>query len=390
LPEIDKQAERETMLLDDACWEQLVELTNGEVALCFQCGVCTATCPWGAVKEQPLTVRRLIRQAQLGLQRENGNLWLCTTCAQCEALCPRGVNIIQVIRALRTVAWQHRNTQEGLPSMLWSMFWNDNPWDQPPSQRNAWSKGLGIPRFDPKQHEILFYIGCTSSYDNRAQQIAVALTRVLQRAGVNFGTLGEEEPCCGEAALSVGHEEYFKELAWQTAEVFRRRGVSKLITVSPHCYEVFTNHYPKNSHIFTTQHYSQYLASLLDDGRLEFTQAIDQQVTFQDPCYLGRIGGEYAAPRKVLSAIPGVQLLEMELSADESLCCGGGGGRMWLETPLGERFSDLRIKHAEKTGAELLATACPFCVTCLEDSLKSQPSIRMQVLDVVEIAARAL
>ena len=244
MPEIDRRAEEAALLLDDELWEQMVELTDGEIALCFQCGVCTATCPWGAVKQEPLTVRSLIRQAQLGLQRENGNLWLCTTCAQCEALCPRGVNIIQVIRSLRTIAWQRRQAQEGLPSMLWSMFWNDNPWEQPPSQRNAWSKDLDIPEFDPQLHEVLLYIGCTSSYDNRAQQIAVALTHVLQRAGVKFGTLGEEEPCCGEAALSVGHSEYFKELASQSLEVFRRRGVSKLITISPHCYEAFTNRYP--------------------------------------------------------------------------------------------------------------------------------------------------
>jgi len=390
LPEIEGTAQEEVLLIDDELWEKLIDLTDGAAALCYQCGVCTATCPWGAVKKEPLTVRTLIRQAQLGLQRDNGNLWLCTTCAQCEALCPRGVDIPQVIRSLRNLAWDRRDTEEGLPSLLWSLFWNNNPWDQPPSQRAVWAKDLNIPEFDSQLHEVLLYIGCTSSYDQRAQKIARALTQVLNSAGVQFGTLGEEEPCCGEAALSVGHKGYFDELAAQTGHIFQERGVTKIVTISPHCYDVFQNHYPDISQDFKPLHYTQYLARLLDEGRLTFNQPLEQPVTYQDPCYLGRINGEYAAPRQILSAIPGVQLLEMEYSAEEGLCCGGGGGRMWLETPPGERFSDLRIEQAEQSGANLLATACPFCVTCLEDSIKSQPLNHMQVLDIAEIAAQAL
>ena len=378
------------VLIDDNLWGELIELTDGEAALCFQCGVCTASCPWGAVRQKPLTVRTLIRQAQLGLRGENGDLWLCTTCAQCEVLCPRGVDITCVMRALRTIAWQRRETQEGLPSLLWSIFWNNNPWEQPPSQRASWSSDLQIPTFDPELHEVLLYIGCTSSYDQRAQKIAVALTRVLESAGVRFGILGEEEPCCGEAALSVGHVEYFDEVAAETTQVFVRHGVQDLVTVSPHCYDVFKNHYPELSSNLTAQHYTQYLASLLDEGRLQFNTGIDLPVTYQDPCYLGRIAGEYSAPRKILASIPKIELREMEMSAEEGLCCGGGGGRMWLEPPVGERFSDLRIGQALDTGSELLATACPFCVTCLDDSLKSQPASRMEVLDIAEIAARAL
>jgi Fe-S oxidoreductase len=300
------------------------------------------------------------------------------------------VNIIQVMRALRTVAWGQRDTHEGLPSLLWSMFWNNNPWEQPPSQRAAWSRNMDIPEFDPQLHEVLLYIGCTSSYDQRAQKIAIALTRVLTSAGVQFGILGEGEPCCGEAALSVGHTAYFDELSAQTAELFKQRGVREIVTISPHCYDVFNNHYPEISPEFKALHYTQYIVKLLDEGSLQFSGSLDHPVTYQDPCYLGRIAGEYAAPREILKSIPGIELREMDLYAEEGLCCGGGGGRMWLETPIGERFSDLRIEQAAKTGADLLATACPFCVTCLEDSLKSQPANQMQVLDIAEIAALAL
>ncbi|MCJ7535120.1 MAG: (Fe-S)-binding protein [Anaerolineales bacterium] len=390
MPEIEGTAQEEVLLINDELWEELIDLTDGAAALCYQCGVCTATCPWGVVKQEHLTVRTLIRQAQLGLQGESGNLWLCTTCAQCEALCPRGVNITGVIRGLRTIAWDQRNTAEGLPSLLWSIFWNNNPWSQPPSQRALWAKHLNIPDFDPQEHEVLLYIGCTSSYDQRAQKIAAAITRLLNCAGVKFGYLGDEEPCCGEAALSVGHKGYFDELAAQTAHIFQERGVAKIVTISPHCFDVFQNHYPEFSEDFKPLHYTQFLANLLDSGHLQFEQPVSQLVTFHDPCYLGRINGEYSAPRQILESIPGVDLLEMEYSAENGLCCGGGGGRMWLETPPGERFSDVRIEQAQQTGANLLATACPFCVTCLEDSIKSQPENHMQVLDIAEIAAQAV
>jgi Fe-S oxidoreductase len=380
----------EVPIIDDQLWEQLVELTNGAVALCYQCGVCTATCPWGLVRQQPLSVRTLMRQAQLGLQSENGSLWLCTTCAQCEAYCPRGVNIADVFRSLRTVAWEKRHPEKGLPTLLWSIFWNNNPWSQPPTQRARWASKLNIPIFNPDEHEVLLYVGCTCSYDQRAQKIAAALVHVLRAAGVEFGFLGEEEPCCGEAALSVGHKDYFAEVAAHTMQVFLARGVTQLVTISPHCYDVFRNHYPLEVDEFQPHHYTQYLSYLMAEGRLALAQPVDLRVTFQDPCYLGRINGEFQAPRQILQSIPGIQLVEMEHNAEDSLCCGGGGGRMWLETPPGERFSDLRVEQAVRTEAEMLVTACPFCITCLEDSLKAQKRTPIEVRDIAEIAVMAV
>ena len=390
MADIEQAIDEEVLLIDDELWEQLIELTDGTAALCFQCGVCTATCPWGLVRKKPLSVRTLMRQAQLGLSQDNTSLWLCTTCAQCEAYCPRGVNIADVFRSLRTVAWENRNPEKGLPSLLWSIFWNDNPWSQPPTQRALWANKLGIPIFNSQEHEVMLYIGCTSSYDQRAQKIASALVHILGGAGVEFGFLGEEEPCCGEAVLSVGHKHYFEEVAANTVKIFRERGVTQLVTISPHCYDVFRNHYPSLLDDFQPLHYTQYLVNLITEGRLQFEQSLDLQVTFQDPCYLGRINEAYQAPREILKSIPGVELIEMENSAEDALCCGGGGGRMWLETPLGERFSDLRVEQAIQTGADILATACPFCVTCLEDSLKVRKNESFEVLDIAEIAVRGL
>lgn len=377
-------------VIDDALWEHLIDLTGGAAALCYQCGTCTVTCPWGLVRQEPLAVRILMRQAQIGLQDENTGLWLCTTCAQCEAQCPRGVRISDVFRGLRTIAWEQRQVEKGLPSLLWSVFWNENPWAQPPSQRAAWTKGLTLPAFDPNQHEILLYVGCTSSYDRRAQKIARALVQVLNAAGVAYGYLGNEEPCCGESVLSLGHQPYFQEIAANTAGRFHERGVSRLVAISPHCYDVFKRHYPQVSGDFQPLHYTQYLAQLIDEGRLKFKGSLPRRITFQDPCYLGRHNGEYEAPRRVLSAIPAIELVEMPNARADSLCCGGGGGRMWLETAPGERFSDLRVQEAADTGAEILATACPFCIVCLEDSAKAMQLGDLRTMDVAEIAAIAL
>jgi Fe-S oxidoreductase len=286
--------------------------------------------------------------------------------------------------------------------MLWSIYWNDNPWSQPPSERFAWAGNTNVPVYDPSKHEFLLYIGCTSSFDNRLQKIAQALARALTAAGVRFGCLGAAEPCCGEPVKSVGHAPYFHETARTTARVFKDAGVEKVITLSPHCYDVFKNHYNKvlEEEQFEVFHYTQILADLLEGGKVEFSsgwiaRALENHyswvtpeeilVTFQDPCYLGRKNDEYRAPRTLLSGIPGIKFNEMENHMQDGLCCGGGGGRMWLETPPGERFSDIRVMQALETGASILATACPFCLVCLEDSMRALGKENMFVLDVAEL-----
>jgi Fe-S oxidoreductase len=377
-------------LIDDVLWERLITITGGAASPCYQCGSCTAICPWGLVQDAPISIRKVIRQAQLGIFPQSADLWLCTTCAQCETYCPRGVDIAAVIRGVRQIAWERRQTPEGLPSLLWSVYWNNNPWTQPPSHRAQWASDLKLEPFDSATHEILLYIGCTSSYDPRAGQIARALVKVLRAAGIKFGYLGEAEPCCGEAVLSVGHQPYFQDIIQHTLGVFREHSVEKLVTISPHCYDVFQNHYPRETNGIQPLHYTQFLADIVANRRLDLVDRNPLQITFQDPCYLARHNLETAAPRSVLNAIPGLKLNEMENSGEETLCCGGGGGRMWLETAAGERFADLRIQEAIETGAEILVTACPFCVACLEDSIKSQRIEGLNVLDVAEILAQAI
>lgn len=357
---------------------------------CYQCGVCTATCPWGLVRKEPLMVRQIVRRAQLGQLATGPEVWLCTTCQACQARCPRGVDITGVTLASRHAAWRAQNVPHGLNNLMWDVYWDGNPWGRPPSQRMDWAKGLDLPTFDGAQHEVLFYVGCTSSYDRRAQKVARALVKVLRAAGVAFGVLGEREPCCGEAARTLGQRAYAEKIADDNARLFEEVAARQVVSTSPHCFDQFVNHYPNVSGELRSIHYTQYLAQLAADGRLPFSRETPLEVTYHDPCYLGRINGVYDEPREVLLATPGVQLEEMADSRELGLCCGGGGGRMWMETPAGERFSDLRIQQAEATQAQVIATACPNCIACLEDSLKIHEGRPMRVLDVAEVAAAAL
>jgi len=381
---------QEPLLLDDEAWERVVRVTNGAAAPCFQCGVCTAICPRGLVKDETVSIRKLIREAQLGTEGWEEALWLCTTCKQCEELCPRAVPISQVILALRNLAWKDRREPRNYRPLLWGEYWDGNPWGRPPSQRTVWAAGLELPQFSAAEHELLYYVGCTASYDRRMQRLARAIVSLLRAAGVSFGVLGEREPCCGDAVKSVGHREYAQQIAAQSAQVFQDAGAGTIITTSPHCFDMFDQYYPRYSGSFRPLHYTQYLWELIEGGRLRFEQPVNMRVTYHDPCYLGRHHQIYEEPRQILASIPGIELVEMEHNRQWALCCGGGGGRMWTETAAGERFSDLRAREAGDTGAEAIVTACSFCISCLEDSLKTTGLEGMRVFDVSEVAAMAL
>lgn len=419
----------QAVVLDDARWQKVLDATGGWAAACYQCGLCSGVCPWGALRSPdapPVSVRHMVRAAQLGLGFEalpgGAPLWLCTTCRLCEVRCPRGVPVTDVVLGLRELAWQEPWLDEqvppGLAGVLWDLHWDGNPWGQPPSKRSAWARGLDLPAFDPAVHETLYYVGCTAAYDRRAQQVARALVRVLRAAQVRFGTLGDGEPCCGDSAHSFGRRDYLHELVASNSKLLLERAGAAadvaaaatpgpdgpvlqehqftLVTTSPHCYDMFRNHYPELAAVYRPLHYTQYLAELIESGRLTFAGSPPLRITFHDPCVLGRGNDEYEAPRRVLAAIPGVELVEMAASRDDALCCGGGGGRMWQETPVEERFGQVRVRQAGETGAGVLATACPYCISCLEDALKvdagplnaGEPAMR--VLDVAEIAALAL
>jgi Fe-S oxidoreductase len=218
------------------------------------------------------------------------------------------------------------------------------------------------------------------------KKVAKATAAVLNKAGVNFGILGVQENCCGESIRKAGDEDQFRRLAKENIKTFIDAGVKKILVSSPHCYQAFKNDYAEFRVNFEVVHISQFLLELINAGRLQLNAEYAKKVTYHDPCYLGRHNGIYEPPRDVLKSIPGLELNEMPDARVDSLCCGGGGGRIWMETPKNERFSDLRLSQAVGMGAQTLVTSCPYCITNFEDSrMNREDSDAIEVKDITEV-----
>ncbi len=359
--------------------------------LCYQCGMCTATCPWNQVRS--FIVRRIMHQGQLGLiDFEAEEIWLCATCKACVDRCPREVEIIDVWRALRKVIVEvgAGKVPDSLRVVVKNISAVGNPQGEEREKRVDWAKGLGVKAFT-KGTEVLYFPCCYVAYDPQFQRVSRATVNILKKAGVDFGILGAEQSCCGESVRKAGNESLFQRLAQENISLFSEAGVKKIIVTSPHCYHTFKNEYPEFGGNFEVIHFSQYLAKLIEEGGLKLTKELNKKVTFHDSCYLGRHNNVYNEPRKVLESIPGLELVEMYNCRDNSLCCGGGGGRIWEETKKGERFSDIRLEQALEAGANILAAACPYCMVNFEDSvLTSGHSDVIEVKDISELVQEAI
>jgi Fe-S oxidoreductase len=370
----------------------LIKEEGGDpLKLCYQCGTCSATCPWNLVKN--FIVRKLMHQGQLGLiDFESEELWMCATCKACVDRCPRGVAIIDVMKAMRRaiVEFSLGGIPDGLRISMKNISATGNPLGESEDNRADWAKGLDVPPFT-KGMDILYFSCCIPAYDPSVQRVAKATANVLKKAGVNFGILGTKERCCGESVRKAGDENLFTTLAETNISNFKEAGVKKIVTTSPHCYNTFKNEYPELGGEFEVLHSSQFIAELIDEGKITFSKEINKKVTYHDACYLGRHNGVYDEPRKVLQSIPGIELVEMTDYRENSLCCGGGGGRIWMDTKKGERFSDLRIEQAIETGAEILVAACPYCILNFEDSLRSgENEDALVIKDIAELVDEAI
>ncbi len=366
---------------------------GGEVfKLCFQCGKCDVVCPWNRVRK--FSMRKLIRQATFGLTEIEGeDIWRCTTCGTCPSHCPRGVKQIDLSVSLRKIASEYGvipESSRAIRSVKGSLLAEGNPLNEPRKNRADWASGLPVKPY-AEGMEVLYFVGCYYSYDPRLKKVAVATVDVLNKAGVDFGILGTQESCCGESIRKTGGEEAFRTLAKENIKAFIDHGVNKILVSSPHCYHTFKNEYPDFRVNFEVVHMTQFLSELMREGRLVLSKDYKKKVTYHDPCYLGRHNGVFDEPRDILKNIPGLQFSEMPDIRQNSLCCGGGGGRVWMDTPSGERFSDLRLAQAKEVGAEILATSCPYCVTMFEDSrLNMQYENILEVKDITEIIQEAL
>jgi len=235
---------------------------------------------------------------------------------------------------------------------------------------------------------VLLYVGCATSYDSRLQRIAQSVVRALKLTHVNFGVLKTQENCCGDAVYQSGEDAYLEDLITGNIATFSKTKASTVVTISPHCYNIFKTLYPRYGGNFRTAHYTEVLVELLDSGKLELTQPVHGVVTYHDPCYLSRYHDIEEPPRKLLESIGGVRLVEMLNRKENTLCCGGGGGRVFQEWD-GERLSNVRVREAGETGATVLATSCPYCIQNFEDSTKIVGS-DLRVLDVAELVSQAI
>ena len=371
----------------------VIKESGGEAfKLCYQCGLCDTVCPWNRVRS--FSMRKLIREATFGLTEiESEEMWRCTTCGRCPQRCPRGVKIIESGVALRRISTEYGvfpTAVSAVRGISASLLGKGNPLSEDREKRADWAQGLSVKAFS-EEMEVLYFPGCYLCYDPRLKKVARATAEILNRAGVDFGILGSKENCCGESIRKTGDEQVFKRLARENIKAFVDHGVKKILVSSPHCYHSFKNEYPEFMVHFEVVHISQYLCELIDAGRLELTGEYGKKVTYHDPCYLGRHNGIYAEPRDVLKQIPGLELVEMADSQQDSLCCGGGGGRIWMETVKGERFSDLRLAQAVAVGAEVLVTCCPYCITHFEESRLTQPADEaVQIMDITEIVREVI
>ena len=358
---------------------------------CYQCGLCTGSCPWNLVRS--FIPRKLIHEAQLGLtDLEDEDVWLCVTCRACEQVCPRGVEIIDIMRSFRrTVAGLGAGkVPDSLRFAVKNISATGNPLGEPADNRADWAKDLDVKAFSAGT-ELLYFPGCIPCYDPAAREVARAVAGILRRSGVDFGILGTQETCCGEAIRKAGNEDLFQSLAQKNIATFRESGVNKVLVGSPHCYHTFKNEYPELGSDFEVVHTTQYLLGLIRDQKLKFTRELNKKVIYHDPCYLGRHNGIYDEPREILSRIPGVELIEFPDYGEDSICCGGGAGRVWMETKKEERFSDLKVEQAIDLGAEVLAVACPYCLSMFGDSRLTVPNGEsVELKDIAELVMEAL
>jgi Fe-S oxidoreductase len=372
--------------------EEIKEAGGEAFRLCFQCGLCDTVCPWNRVRQ--FSMRKIIREATFGLTEIEGeDIWRCTTCGRCPQRCPRGVKQIEVGVSLRRVASEYEVFPASVKSARTaraSLISEGNPLQNERGKRADWAKGLPVKPYEEGM-EALYFVGCYLSFDPRMKKVAVATANILNKAGVRFGILGEKENCCGESIRKTGAEDVFRTLAKDNIKTFIDAGVRKIIVSSPHCYHTFKNEYPEFMVNFEVVPMAQYLLELIESGRLTLTKGLDKTVTYHDPCYMGRHNDIYDEPREVLRRVSGLELMEMPDHHQDSLCCGGGGGRIWMDTPKEERFSDLRLLQAHEIGAQVLATACPYCITNFEESrLNLEYDDVLEIKDITEIINNAI
>lgn len=320
-------------------------------------------------------------------------IYKCTMCGACVEQCPVAYKdyILEVLEALREECVERSLVPPQVTKFLENIYNYGNPWNELRTKRGEWARGMGIKQYEPGD-EFLYYIGCTGSYDARGKEIAKALGEVLLESGLSFGILGNDENCDGNDVKTLGEECLFQLLAEKNIRKLKELNCKKVVTLSPHAYNVMKNEYPKYGGNFEVMHYTQLIKRIMISGKVDVSKGLKARVTYHDPCFLGRYNGEYEAPREILQNIPGIELVEMERNRENSFCCGGGGGNFYMDFLHGGENSPnrIRIREAYNTGAEIVAVACPNCTSMLEDAVKEEGlEEKLTVKDISEIVEEA-
>jgi Fe-S oxidoreductase len=393
----------------DMRWKDVLDVYS-----CTECGRCQAACPAYATGK-PLNPKKinedmrevmmpalpfLIGQKALPEGQvlpilpsqtiHDDVLWACTTCRACEEACPLFIEFIdRIVGMRRKLVLEDSSFPQELTNTYKNLEKHGNPWGQSPSARGDWASGLDVPFMSdaPGEVEYLLWVGCAGAYDDRGKKVARATAEILKQAGVTFAALGPEETCTGDPARRTGNEYLYQMLAQQNVETLNHYKVRKVVTQCPHCFNALLNEYPQLGGRYEVVHHTDLIARLIADGRIRMPGGNGETVTFHDSCYLGRHNGIYDAPRQVLSSA-GLEIIEMPRSRENGFCCGAGGGRMWMEEKIGTKVNKARVDEAATTGAPLVASACPFCMTMLADGINETGRAEaMRVQDVAQIVA---
>ncbi|MFH1151495.1 MAG: (Fe-S)-binding protein [Actinomycetota bacterium] len=363
-----------------------------KVRSCLQCGTCTASCPVARYTE--LSPREIVRLVLIGGEEELLRpevVYYCSACYSCAVRCPMGVRLTELVNLLRDLMVNRgKGPLEAQVELVRSVENYDNPWQQPRAQRDRWARKVpGKVKVLPKQKaDTLYYPGCTAAYLPNMQKVALATAQVLARAGVDFGIMGREEICCGSTAMRVGMRETFEAQASRNIEKLSSLGVRRIITACAGCYGIMKHNYPEVAPFdVEVLHISEVLAGLVGEGALELNP-VERTVTYHDPCHLARHGGVVDAPRAVLEAIPGLNLVEMSRIGLNARCCGGGGGLRTGHTEQAVAIASERQSEASETGAGALVTCCPFCEMNLTDALGQSGGL--PVIDLVELVLESM
>lgn len=374
-----------------------------DLTLCIKCSICHSACP-AAIDERFLGPSALTANYRfITDSRDEGrderlkpmadNIWLCTQCNSCTLFCPKLLQCADAIVDDHCLVVESGNIPRTVKDVLESVYKYNNPMGTHQSKRMDWTKEINVKTYpNVTKADVLYFVCCSNAYDIRNQEVARLMASMFDKLGVNYATLGNEEWCCGDHILRLGEKGLFEMLAEHNVSMFKKFDAEKIVTLSPHCYNTFKNDKPYSEAALNVQHYTEFLAEAIKQGKIRPSKVVKKKVAYHDPCFLGKRNDIFDAPRQILQSISGLELVEMKRTKRNSFCCGGGAGRVWTEEAQPERRPCVdRVKEALDLGVDVIAVACPYCITTLEDAVKVlDVENKIAVKDVLELLKEAL